>query len=73
MRTSPGQGEVAFNDKIDKNFIVDFATTYHVSRVVSVFGSINNLFDESYLVARRPAGLRPGMPRSFIVGLKVNL
>ncbi len=73
MRTSPGQGEVAFNDKIDKNFIVDLATTYHVSRVVSVFGSINNLFDESYLVARRPAGLRPGMPRSFIVGLKVNL
>jgi Fe(3+) dicitrate transport protein len=73
MRTSPGQGEIPVDKSIEDNFIVDVSASYSFTRYLSVFGSANNLFDSNYVVARRPAGLRPGMPRAFQIGLKVNL
>lgn len=73
MRTTPGSGEILKNEKIDSNFIIDFAANYNATRYLSIFGSVTNMFDEVYVVARRPAGLRPGMPRAFQIGLKVNL
>jgi hypothetical protein len=38
-----------------------------------VFASIQNATDVVYVAARRPAGVRPGMPRQFIAGLKFDL
>jgi len=73
MRTTPGQGELVTTEMIRSNFIVDISSTYKITRHVSVFGSINNIMDEEYAVARRPAGLRPGMPRSFQIGVKAVL
>jgi hypothetical protein len=29
--------------------------------------------DEVYITARRPAGIRPGMPRSLMAGIKADL
>lgn len=73
MRTAPGTGEIPANEMIDRNLVFDIAANYNATRYLSFFGSITNLFDEVYVVARRPAGLRPGMPRAFQLGLKVNL
>lgn len=73
MRTVPGQGEIDADFKIAGNFIVDISTNYKINRYFTAFGSVNNLTNEIYVVAHRPAGLRPGMPRGFLVGLKMNL
>ncbi len=73
MRTVPGQGEIEDDNKIASNFIVDISANYKFNRYFTAFGAFNNLTNEAYVVAHRPAGLRPGMPRSFILGVKMNL
>jgi Fe(3+) dicitrate transport protein len=34
---------------------------------------VDNLFDEDYIVARRPAGVRPGRDRTAMLGLRMRL
>lgn len=72
LRTVPGQGDIATLESTDDQFVLDFSTHYALHKNIKVFGSIKNLTDQVYNVARRPAGVRPGMPRSFIVGLKAQ-
>jgi Fe(3+) dicitrate transport protein len=70
MRTSPGQGEIAPSEKLDANYVIDLAGNYRINRSLTAFANISNITDQVYEVARRPAGLRPGMPRSFVAGIK---
>ncbi len=72
LRTVPGQGDIPLDESTDSQFVVDFSTNYTLHKNLTLFGSIRNLTNQVYNVARRPAGLRPGMPRSFIVGLKAQ-
>ncbi len=72
MRTQAGQGSIPDNKKTDAYFIIDLNASYFVHKNVALFGSLTNMTDKVYVVARRPAGLRPGMPRAFMGGLKVN-
>jgi len=71
MRAKPGQGEIPGNEKIDSYLISDLSVNYAMQKNISLFAIVTNITDEIYSVARRPAGLRPGMPRAFNVGLKV--
>lgn len=72
MRTAPGHGEIPTNGKTDSYFVVDANSSYIMHKNVSFFVGCNNLTNEVYVVARRPSGLRPGMPRAFNIGLKAN-
>ncbi len=72
MRTVAGHGDILPGFKTDQSLVFDLSTEYSISREVSLFGSIKNLTDQSYIVSRRPAGLRPGMPRSFTIGMKAQ-
>lgn len=72
MRTAPGHGEIPTNGKTDSYFVVDANASYIMHKNVSFFVGCNNLTNEVYVVARRPSGLRPGMPRAFNIGLKTN-
>ena len=72
MRTAPGQGEILSNEKTDSYFVIDAGANYNLHKYVSLFANATNLTDQIYVVARRPAGLRPGMPRAFNIGLKAN-
>ena len=72
MRTVAGQGDISNPFKTDSYFVLDMSTEYSFGEEVSLFGSVKNLTDEVYVVARRPAGLRPGMPRAFNIGVKVR-
>jgi len=69
MRTEPGQGDVPSNQKTDAYFVIDASASYRLHENISLFANATNLTDQVYLVARRPAGLRPGMPGAFSVGL----
>ncbi|HSF88408.1 MAG TPA: TonB-dependent receptor [Saprospiraceae bacterium] len=72
MRTSPGQGTIPSNEKTDSYLAFDASAFYNFHSNISVFTNATNFTNQVYNVARRPAGLRPGMPSSFNVGLKVN-
>ena len=72
MRTAPGQGEIPTNEKTDSYFVLDASANYMLHKNISLFGNATNLANRVYNVARRPAGLRPGMPRAFNAGLKVT-
>lgn len=73
MRTVPGSGRWIETERIDHNLVFDLAADHTLNRHLNLFGSINNLFNEVYAVARRPAGLRPGMPRGVMVGIRAKL
>ncbi|MDH5474333.1 MAG: hypothetical protein OEX22_01430, partial [Cyclobacteriaceae bacterium] len=62
--------EIAMDNKIDSQMMIDVSSNVFVSRNITLFGSIRNVTNESFIVSRRPAGLRPGMPRNFQIGLK---
>jgi Fe(3+) dicitrate transport protein len=72
MRTMPGQGIISVNEKTDPYFVLDASANYFLHKNVSLFANGTNLTNKVYLVARRPAGLRPGMPRAFNIGIKAN-
>jgi Fe(3+) dicitrate transport protein len=72
MRTVPGQGAIPDNEKTDAYFVLDASASYSLSKNISLFTNVTNLNNRIYAVARRPAGLRPGLPRTINIGLKTN-
>jgi Fe(3+) dicitrate transport protein len=72
MRTEPGTGAIPNDQRTDAYFILDSSISYALHKNIRLFGSITNLNDSEYLVSRRPAGLRPGLPRAFMAGLKAD-
>lgn len=57
-------------NRIAPRMIFDLAGEIALTGGVALFGSVENLFDETYNVANRPAGWRPGMPRTVMGGLR---
>jgi Fe(3+) dicitrate transport protein len=43
---------------------------YDITERTSLFATVTNLTDEEYNVAWRPAGARPGAPRSWLAGVQ---
>jgi len=72
MRTVAGQGDFVPEESVASFFVAEFSAGYEVNRNVRIFGIVRNLFDEEYAVARRPAGLRPGLPRTILAGMRVT-
>ncbi len=73
MRTIAGKKEIVFEQSVPENFIIDFSAQYMINANFMVYGSIQNLTNEVYIVSRRPAGVRPGLPRWFTMGLRFML
>ena len=70
MRTIAGQGTIPFEESTDSSFIIDASFQYNFSWRIGAFVSAYNLTNVNYIVSRRPAGVRPGLPRTFTVGIK---
>ncbi len=73
MRTEAGQGDIHENSGTDARFVLDASTDWEFRSGLSMFGRVHNLMDVTYVVARRPAGLRPGLPRTIAVGVRARL
>lgn len=72
MRTVAGQGDLLPQFSTDAATVVDAGVRWFASEALTLSVGMNNLFDATYVVARRPVGLRPGMPRSFRLGLQLE-
>ena len=72
MRTEAGSGDIEAAPHTDARFVLDLAADVDVDGRTSVFGGVRNVTNDVYVVARRPAGLRPGLPRTFLLGLRTS-
>ena len=70
--TVPGQAGIRNTRRTDSATVFDIKADYQFKEGVKLFALIENLFDKEYIVARRPAGARPGRPRTFLAGVKLN-
>ncbi len=71
-RSEAGSGSIPFNEKIDGRLLVDLSAGYALNEKVKFHAKVENLFDEDYVAARRPAGLRPGKPRRAYAGVSLT-
>ena len=69
FRTEAGTGAIPQDEKVASNFIVDMSGKYRLSKNLGLTANIINLTDETYAVARVPAGLRPGLPFNASIGV----
>lgn len=54
----------------DTQYVVDLGAFAKVWKTISVYATVQNLFDSRYIVGRRPFGARPNAPRWLQVGVK---
>ena len=73
MRTVAGQGPFNPAESIDSHVVWDFIARWRFTESLSSYIKVDNLFDETYIAARRPAGLRPGLERTAYLGLTFTL
>lgn len=71
-RAVAGQGTIPADQLIDSHLTMDLSLAYSLTAMTDVFLRVDNAFDEEYVASRAPAGLRPGKPRTALVGLRVD-
>jgi Fe(3+) dicitrate transport protein len=71
-RATAGQGPIILSDRIDDRVLVDLSAEIDLLPNVSLFGSVQNLFDVTYNAAFSPAGARPGAPRLALGGVRAR-
>ena len=73
MRAVAGQGETLEANRIGAHATLDVVGEAPLPGDVVLVGRVVNVTDAAYEVARRPAGLRPGLPRTVTVGLRARI
>jgi Fe(3+) dicitrate transport protein len=73
MRTVAGQGAFVPSRSTDAHLVLGLSGEYTLTQGARLFASVQNLADQTYIVARHPAGVRPGLPRLVTVGLRIDL
>ena len=58
---------------MEEYWVVDVSVNYSLTKSIAFFSTINNMFNNRYIVANLPQGYRPGMPFSVNFGVKFNL
>ncbi len=71
-RATAGSGSIALDDKIDARTLVDLTAGYDITETLRVALRVKNLTDEVYVAALRPSGLRPGLPRQFLMSIETR-
>ena len=59
--------------KTDSYFTTDISAFYRINDTVKLFGGVQNLFDEEYVVSRQPDGARGGLPQFVYAGIEMEL
>ncbi|MCS3902065.1 Fe(3+) dicitrate transport protein [Methylohalomonas lacus] len=59
--------------KTDSYTLVDLGAHYKLQPNTKLFGGVHNLLDREYIVSRQPLGPRPGIDRTWFVGIELEL
>jgi Fe(3+) dicitrate transport protein len=73
LRTKAGQGAVNPAESIESRVVWDLMANWQLTKRLASYVKVENLSDKTYVASRRPAGLRPGLPRTAYVGLTYRL
>ncbi|MFQ6675701.1 MAG: TonB-dependent receptor family protein, partial [Fidelibacterota bacterium] len=73
MRSRAGRGEVSRRERIDGHLVLDISSRYSINGSVRMVFNVLNATNRTYIAARRPAGVRPGLPRTVLAGIQVDL
>lgn len=68
MRDIAGAGPIPAGERIPAHVVWDAAAYYRPGDAGRIYLKAENLLDSAYAVARRPYGLRPGMPFNLTLG-----
>ncbi len=72
MRTEAGHGPIPPRRGTDAFAVVDLTAGYRLSSDVWLQAALQNALAATYIVTRRPAGVRPGLTRTFVLGLTLS-
>jgi Fe(3+) dicitrate transport protein len=72
MRTEAGRGPIPQGSGADGYHIFHLNVARDFGELGTAYGGVQNLTDRSYVVSRRPAGARPGLPRTLFLGFRVS-
>jgi len=73
LRTTAGQGPFDQAESVDARVVWDLTSAWQFTPTLSAYIKVDNLLDETYVAALRPAGARPGLPRTAYLGLTYRL
>jgi len=71
MKSAPAPGDV--DGDIPSHVVVDASLRHRLPGGVTLFGTVLNVADEIYIASTKPAGLRPGLPRTVKVGISFRI
>lgn len=71
MRDVASRGEIPTGQRIPGFFTLDLAAEVRVLGRFRLYAIVNNATNNAYIAARRPYGIRPGAPLTFMLGVKV--
>lgn len=67
------KADPGFSDQeIESRVLLDLSGEYRIHQNARLFAAVENLTDETYVAHYRPAGARPGKPREYWAGVKVD-
>ena len=72
MRTQAGSGPIPAGQGTDSFVVFNASGEVRVGEGGILFAGLQNFTNQIHSVARRPAGLRPGLPRTLVVGFRVE-
>jgi len=72
MRTRAGQGPRSPRESTDGFLVLNLGGEVTLPGRGVLYLGVQNLLDERYVAARRPAGARPGLPRTVLAGVRVR-
>jgi Fe(3+) dicitrate transport protein len=72
MRVEAGQGPTTPTGATDSHWVFDLAGDLTLTDSLHLFARVENVLDEVYVAAWRPAGARPGRPRTALLGVNVR-
>lgn len=70
MDEAAGDNVTLSGFKTESSVIVDVSASYDLGQYGRIYGKVDNLTDEAYIISRRPYGARPNKPRQFVIGYK---
>ncbi len=73
MRSVGGQGAFTPTETIDAHLVWDMVASWQITPSFRTYFKVDNLLDDTYIAARRPAGVRPGMERTAYLGITLRL